>query len=109
MSYPNWYGLVLLSVAAFRVWRLLSEDTILDKLRNKLLRLGSWKEEGDVIPLSYRKEWGIFIQCSWCLGWWVGLAWWGGYQFSPHWTLIAAVPFAISAVVGALAHALSPE
>lgn len=107
MKIPDWYQLILLVLASFRIWRLLAEDTILDKPRNKLLRLGKWKAEGDPVPLKYRKEWGVFLQCPWCLGFWVTLAWWGGFQVSPHWAIVAAVPWAISAVVGAIAHALS--
>ena len=30
---PTWYGTILLSLAAYRVWRVLAEDTILDRPR----------------------------------------------------------------------------
>ena len=100
MKIPDWYQLVLLVLAAFRVWRLLDEDTILDRPRRRLLRLGSWQQEGDPVPASYRKTLGNFISCPWCLGFHITLAWWGAYQWSPHWAIVVAVPWALSAVVG---------
>lgn len=99
MTLPNWYGLILLSLAAFRVYRLLAEDTILDRPRRWLVRLPyDWKE-GRKLPEGYREKWAIFITCPWCAGFWISLAWWGVYQITPRWTLIFAVPWAISALL----------
>ena len=101
MNVPDWWTLALLGLAAFRVFRLLGMDTILDELRLRLVGLRGWKE-GQLTPASYRSRLAEFLICPWCLGFWVALAWWAAWQQWPHGTLVAAAPFAISAVVGIL-------
>lgn len=108
MKAPDWYGMILLALAAYRVFRLLSEDTILDGPRNWVLKLGKWKE-GQALPKGYRQRLADFLICPWCLGFWVTLAWWGAWQVWHGGTLVAAVPFALSTLVGAIAHALNEE
>jgi hypothetical protein len=108
MTTPNWYQLVLLALASFRIWRLLAEDTVLDTPRRALLRLGkTWEREGDPVPADYRAGWGSFISCAWCLGFWISLAWWGAFQWDEHWTVVVAVPWAISAAAGMIAHVMT--
>jgi hypothetical protein len=85
---PSWYALVLLSLAAYRTWRLLAEDTILAPIRRRLVR-GERVSE--------------FVSCPWCLGAWVAVAWWGCWWAWPHTTLIVSVPFVVSALTGAFA------
>lgn len=97
---PSWYQLILLSFAAWRVYRLISEDTILERPRRWALRLDeNWQKEGDDPGDSYRQEWGQFITCPYCLGAWSGAAWWLAWILWPHATTIAAVPLAISTVL----------
>lgn len=107
MTIPNWYQMLLLAGAAFRIWRLLAEDDLLDWPRRKLLRLGEWREEGDLIPANYHRSLGKFLTCSWCFGAWVALIWWMAWEVWPHGTIIAAVPWVLSAVVGAIAKLLA--
>ena len=107
---PHWWWILLLSLASWRVFRLLAEDTILDKPRRKLLRLGDWQEEDgtDNLPEDYRFEWGIFLTCPYCAGFWIsGIAlllysliveWHGVFAFLVSW-------FAISATVAFFAKA----
>jgi hypothetical protein len=93
---PGWYALALLALAAWRIFRLLAEDTILDRPRDRLTaRLGD--------------KWELFITCPFCAGFWISLAWWLVWEAWPHWTLVAATPFAISAVVGMIASVLDSE
>lgn len=40
------------------------------------------------------------VHCPFCLGWWVTLACWTGFEFSPHWALVALSPFALAGAVG---------
>ena len=110
MSIPNWYGLILLSLAAWRIFQLVSDDEILDWPRRKLLRLSAeWEAEGDPTGPKYREKMGLFLMCPYCAGFWIALGWWVAYQLWEHGTLVVAVPFAISAGVVAAAKVLSPE
>lgn len=92
---PGWWALLLLALASFRSWRILGVDTVLDPLRDRLVRDGT----------EYRQELDEFLHCPWCLGWWVSVVWWLAWLAFPHATLVVAVPFAISAGVGLVAKA----
>lgn len=104
----NWWWFLLLGLASWRFFRLLAEDTILDKPRRRLLRLGDWQEDDGTqnLPEDYREEWGIFITCPYCAGFWIsGLAltlysiiieWHGLFAFLVVW-------FALSGLVAYLA------
>lgn len=92
MSTPSWWEAVLLAGAAFRVWRLLGADTVLDRPRDWLVRA----DDAD----GYRQTLDEFLHCPWCLGFWVAVAWWAAWQAWPESVLACAVPFAVSAVVG---------
>jgi len=92
------WAFVLIAVASYRVWRLLAEDTILDRPRRWALRLGSWRE-GQPAPEGYRAKVGEFVACPWCMGFWIALAWWGAWQLWPEGAVVPAVPFALSAAV----------
>lgn len=105
----TWLTLALLSLAAFRVYRLIADDTILDRPRAWLLRIPRDWAAGRPVPRAYRPHLADFITCPWCLGFWVAVAWWGCWKLWPHATVLVAVPFAISTVVGAIAHALTDE
>jgi hypothetical protein len=103
MEIPNWYSLFLVSAAAWRTFQLISQDEILDRPRRWFMRLGdSWKKDGDPVPDNYRVQWALFILCPYCLGAWVGLAWWVAWQIDSFWTEVVAIPFVISAGVVAL-------
>jgi Protein of unknown function (DUF1360) len=95
VSIPNWWEFLLLVLAAFRVWKLLAEDTILDRVRDASMLL-AFKARG----ASGKQYWELFLTCPWCAGAWITLAWWGAWQAWEHTTLVVATPFALSAVVG---------
>jgi hypothetical protein len=103
MNIPDWYEIILLSLAAWRIFQLIAFDSILDQPRRYVTRLGKkWEKEGDALPKEYREKWALFLQCPYCLGFWLGLVWWGAWLIWPYETLVAAVPFVISAgVIGA--------
>lgn len=98
MTVPNWYTLALLSLAAYRTFRLLSEDTILDRLRARVLGYRGW-QEGQKLPSSYRVKLSEFVGCPACLGAWVSLFWWVAWEWQTHITTVAAVPLAVSVIV----------
>ena len=108
MSIPNWYETLLLGLAAYRVWRLLAEDVILDRPRAWLVGLSDWTA-GQRTPASYREGLAEFLTCPWCAGAWISIGWWLLWQWQPHFALVVSVPFAISVVVGALASVLSDD
>lgn len=91
---PSWWQALLLALAAHRLWRLLAWDELTEPLRLRLVRYNKPR---------YRADLAHWIQCGWCLGFWVSLAWWGAWQVWQHGTVVAAVPFALSVVVGLLA------
>jgi hypothetical protein len=99
---PSWYGLILLGLAAFRTWKLIGDDTILDRPRAKLLllsfRAGGPKAKNYVEAL---------LECPWCAGFWISLLWWGAFMLWPHGTVVASVPLAIAAIVGLLGNLIS--
>ncbi len=68
---------------------------ILDKPRNRFFPAETKRTE--------------FLACAFCFGFWVSLAWWLAYIAWPHWSIIVAVPFAISAIVGLVASNLDPD
>ena len=110
MTFPTvWEGIVL-ALAAWRVWHLFAEDTILDRPRRYITRLGKdWQEDGDKVPDNYRLGVGEFIECPFCLGFWVALAWVVFYAIWPEGAVWTALPFALSSVVVVVNHWLTAD
>ena len=106
MTVPNWYQLLLLGLAAYRVFRLLAEDVVLDRPRAWLVGLSGWTA-GQRTPTSYREGLAEFLTCPACAGFYVSLGWFASFQLWPHGTVVVAVPFAISTVVIVFAALLS--
>ena len=110
MKIPDWYEVILLSLAAWRLWYLIAEDDILDKPRRYVTRLGDkWESEGDPIPKEYRIGFANWLTCPYCFGAWIALAWWGAWLIWPYESLLAAAPFVISTGVIATAKVLSEK
>jgi hypothetical protein len=70
VNLPGWFEFVVLALVAFRLYRLVGEDTILDRPRSWALGLSGWKQ-GEDTPDGYRVKWGEFITCPWCAGFWI--------------------------------------
>jgi hypothetical protein len=95
VSVPPWWGFFLLSLASFRLWKIIGDDEILAKPRDWVLK----RMPNDKLEL--------LIVCPWCMGFYIsGLAtllyclttgWLDWFGFGVTW-------LAISAVVGILAH-----
>lgn len=100
---PSPFEFVLIGLAVFRVWRLLAEDSVLDRPRAWLLGVPGWKPTGhETPPDGYRAELATFLTCPHCAGFWLSVAAWGLWLLTPWWALTLAVPLAFSAVVGVL-------
>jgi len=88
---PFWYIYLAVALASYRVTRLVTRDSILDKPR-------MWVTER-LKPGGYLDE---LFHCSWCIGFWVSLV---AVILVRHWPVgvaIIASPFAFSAVIGLL-------
>lgn len=69
---PSALQFLLLSLAAYRAWRLIAEDDITEGIRRWFCGLPrNWK--GGDFPKGYREKWALFINCPWCAGAWVSL------------------------------------
>jgi Protein of unknown function (DUF1360) len=90
---------VILALGAWRLWRILSTDEILDTPRDRLLGATQPVPGG---PTHFkRKKLAEFVGCPWCFGFWIAL----GTFASWHWwsatnTVLIATPLALSAVIG---------
>lgn len=105
---PDWWAFLLLAAAAFRTWHLLAHDSILDRPRRRVLRISSsWQRQGDDPGDDYRLEWGLFLTCPYCFGFWIGLGWVFFWELSHRWAEVVAFPFALSAGIVALASLLT--
>ncbi len=103
MRTPDWWSATLLALAAWRFYHLVAFDDILDRPRRYVTRLSpTWKQEGDATGEHYREKLAGFLTCSFCMGWWIALAWWAAWLAFPTETVGIAFGFAISAgVIGA--------
>lgn len=100
MKIPDWWEAFLLGFAAWRIFYLLAYDDILDRPRRYVTRLApDWRKEGDATGNHYRWRLGQFLECPYCLGFWVALGVWGAWQLWPHGTLVAAGALTLSALV----------
>lgn len=82
---------LILALAAYRVWKLVAEDSIL--LGPRAWVFSRFSRDGKPGRLQ---EWA---SCPWCAGFWISLAWALAF-WADHRAIWAAVPFALSAVVG---------
>lgn len=98
VSVPSPWVALLLALAAFRVFRFIARDTLLDGPRARVLRLAGWDGETDPPP-GYRGKLDKFILCPWCAGFHIGVLWWAAWLVFPTVTAALAVPWAINAVV----------
>ena len=103
---PEPWEAVLLALAAFRIFRLLAGDVILRPLRVRLIRRAEIPGETYIGGKPYRRTLDEFVHCPWCLGWWITLGWWIAWLVWPRGSIVAAVPFALSAIVGLVSHNL---
>ena len=92
---PIYYvtALVIFGLAGYRITRLLLWDHVLDGFRAWVWRRRP-PERGGI---------GYLLTCPWCTGFWVSSLLVIAYIIVPGPTMVVAVVFAISAVIGLLA------
>ena len=95
MNIPDWYELVLLGLAAWRIFQLIAEDTILDGPRR-------------YVTARLDPKWELFIECPYCAGFWIWVAWLTAWWIDER-VLYAAVVFGGHALVVAAAKVLSSD
>lgn len=93
---PGWWAFVLLGLAAYRTWRLIALDSVIDRWRQPVLRR---------VPEKLHEG----IVCPFCFGFYFAVAWWLFWLCSHRWSLVAATPWALSAAVGVFTATFDPE
>jgi len=89
---PNTLQFLILTLAVFRIARLLIEDTILEPVRERTV----YKLD----PKNLVRE---LFECAWCVGFWLAVFATIAWAMWPDQTGWVALPLAISAGVGLIA------
>lgn len=107
-----WVALVLL-LGAFRLTRLAGWDDLppIARLRARLtgqaVRYTPTESRGAIF--SYRRPLlAHFLECPYCVGFWISAAVYAAWWITPWWTVTVLAPFALSAAVGIVARQLDP-
>ena len=104
--------LIVLSIAAYRITRLLVIDTLIAGLRNKFhtIVVNKSHKENKGFHLFWDKLYEL-TSCTWCAGFWVTVALYWAYTWSSpiYWNRLDIINlFAIAGIQGFL-HALEPD
>jgi hypothetical protein len=106
---PNAIELVILVLAAYRLFRFASVDGITATLREWVTGYRDPREEDPARKTRRRPEWlADLVACPWCAGWWVSLAltlaWWAW----PTAAICFALPWAVSGAAALVMARLDP-
>jgi hypothetical protein len=83
------FSFIVLSLAAYRLTRLVIKDTIVESLRQLVLRR---------LPIESRVT--ELLACFWCTGFWAAILVYVAWRLQPSLTMVMCVPLAISSLVG---------
>lgn len=86
------FQFIVLSLATYRICRLIIQDTITESLRDRL-----WRR---FPPTTYL---GYLITCYWCMGIWASSLVFGMYTIVPSPTFAVSLALALSSAVGIVA------
>lgn len=95
---PTWFVYAVLGLAAWRVWHLLALDDVTAPIRGRLVRKGNGQQ---------RKRLEEWIECPYCLGFWIALAWAGYVALWEEGAFWTALPFSFSTIIVAVSRALA--
>lgn len=104
---PSGWQFALLTLAVYRLWRLAAIDDMPWLVTARSRIVGAHHLDGSETWAFDRPTLAHAIHCPWCSGLWVAFSATGCWWLSPHWTVVAAVPFAVSTAAGALGHFLN--
>jgi hypothetical protein len=85
----DWFSYLLLVLAAYRVTRAITTDTIFEFAREKV-----WKRFPPDTKLGY------LITCNWCTGFWVSIVFVVAYILVPDIVFVVSLVLSTSALVG---------
>jgi hypothetical protein len=80
---------IILSLGAFRLTRLLTQDTIAEPVRETI-----WKK----FPPS--TAFGYLWTCNWCMGFWVAVFVFSMWLLAPEFTIVVSLVLSISTIIG---------
>lgn len=111
---PSPYVAVVLALAVYRWTRLVGWDEFppVRRARERLLKVTRDRTmtqrhpEGDPPVRFGRPTLTAFLQCPYCLGFWIGVVTWWVWLAAPTAAVWVAAPFALNAVVGLVARNL---
>jgi hypothetical protein len=98
---PRALPLLVLALAAWRTYRLISLDDLplLVRIRNWLVGA---EFHGSRPPTFKRPTLADWLSCGWCSGLWWSVGWYAAWLEQSRYTLYAAAPLAINAAWMAL-------
>lgn len=115
----GWFELLILTMGAYSLTRLVVTDSLLDKVRSwvfhrfpyeglasptKPLRGEARRASNNIWIVDKGTLIGDLLVCPWCTGFWVSLGVYVGFVLAPEVTVFVLVPFAIRAFVGGYAN-----
>lgn len=110
---PAPWQFVLLTLAAYRLLRFVSWDSITEPVRALVTGRHETGPGADARnsrvgkrTRAYRPKVDEFIHCPFCMSWWLCVAGFLAWQWWPHAVLVLAVPWAASGVVGLISKTL---
>lgn len=110
---PSALVTVILVLAAFRITRLIGWDDFppVRRVRDRVLKTtvdrSMTQRQPEPVYRYGRPILAQFVQCPYCLGFWVVLVCWLGWVVTPD-VLYVLVPFALSGAVGIVGRMLDP-
>ena len=95
LVFEPWLIFIIISLATFRITRVITTDVIFDVPRNKI-----WKKYPPHTSIGY------LLTCNWCMSIWVASLLVICYTIIPTFTLALSSIFALSAVAGLISSKL---
>lgn len=96
---------IVLGLAAHRLWRLVAVDEITEPLRARLFRT---TQVGAAVHVGRHQRVRLWLLCPWCSGFWIALAGYVAWHEWPTGSAWAIYPLAASSIAGLVVRNLDP-